>query len=189
MGGPARDLIFISYSHQDETWMGRFARHFKILDLYGTAEIWSDQRIGAGAAWETEILQAIELARVAILLISPDSLGSDFIRTVEIPRILERHKASELAIVPVLVEPCLWQAVPWLRELQMRPWNAAPLSNPDRYWRETELVAITREVWELLADSRSPSHPKKEPLADPSAPPVPPAHGPAPLAPAHPPSP
>jgi hypothetical protein len=145
--GPSR--VFISYSHRDEAWRAFFAKHLNVLASQGIAEVWTALRIGAGEAWEREIIRAIDSARLAILLISADFLGSEFILNVEIPQILERHRAGELAVVPVLVRPCPWEAVPWLREIQMRPWDGTPLSSRNGR-REAEVVKVVREILGML---------------------------------------
>ena len=138
--------IVISYSHQDQSWRLRLARHLRIFELSHQIEVWSDLRIPPGERWCAEILQVIDAAQLAVLLISADSLSSDFIVNVEVPRMLKRHRNGELKIIPILVEDCPWQDVPWLAELQMRPLDAVPLAARRRHAREAELAKITREI-------------------------------------------
>jgi TIR domain len=138
--------LVISYSHQDEVLMRRLLSHLKPFVDLGMLWVFSDAAISAGSAFRGEILKAIDNAQVAVLLVSADFLSSDFIREVELPRILERHRAGELQILPVLVQDVAWDWIPWLRELQIRPWNAIPLAGRKRTGREKELAKIVREI-------------------------------------------
>ncbi len=78
-------LIFVSYSHKDEEEKNRLLVHLGGLQRAGKIDLWNDDRIGAGGAWEQEINQAMNQARVAILLITADFLNSDFIISKEVP--------------------------------------------------------------------------------------------------------
>jgi TIR domain len=138
--------LFISYSHQDEVLMRRLLAHLKPFVDLGMLRVFSDAAISAGSAFRGEILKAIDSAQVAVLLISADFLSSDFIREVELPRILERHRNGALQILPVLVQDVAWDWIPWLRDLQMRPWNVTPLAARNRTGRERELAKIVREI-------------------------------------------
>jgi TIR domain len=138
--------LVTSYSHQDQAWNSRLSRHLKIFELSNDVILWCDWRIPFGVKWREEILKAIDIAQLAVLLISADFLSSDFIIQVELPRILERTRAGELKVVPVLVQHCPWQDIPWLAELQMRPWNAVPLAGRSRHGSEAELAKIAREI-------------------------------------------
>jgi len=153
-----RPKVFLSYSHPDQAWQVRLSKHIGVLEKLGLLEVWSDTRIHAGARWRQTILRAIDSAQVAILLLSVDFLGSDFILNTEVPRILGRWQAGQLQVVPVLVRDCTWEEVPWLAELQLRPWNTVPLASHQRHRLDTELAAIAREV-RRLADMAVPVRP------------------------------
>ena len=67
----------------------------------------------------SELLRAsLNLADVAIMLISDDFLTSDFICNKEIPTLLERREREGVRVVPLIVESCPWQAVGWLSAIQ-----------------------------------------------------------------------
>jgi hypothetical protein len=71
MSGPT---VFISYSHQDETWKDQLVRQLKVLELEGSFDLWDDRKIAAGAGWRAEIETAMARAKAAVLLISADFL-------------------------------------------------------------------------------------------------------------------
>ncbi len=70
--------------------------------------VWNDTRIKSGSLWRDEITQAINAARVAVLLVSADFLASDFIRGSELPPLLKAAEQDQALILPVILSPCLF---------------------------------------------------------------------------------
>ncbi len=65
-----RPVVFVCYSHKDEKEKDQLLSNLGVLARTSLIDLWSDDRISAGADWEAEISQVIAQARVAILLIS-----------------------------------------------------------------------------------------------------------------------
>lgn len=103
---PARSDIFISYSHKDKEWLEQVHLHLKPLEDNHKVVVWQDRKLRGGALWEQEIKQALARTRIAILLVSPNFLGSDFIRTNELPPLLKSAKRGGTLILPVLLSSC-----------------------------------------------------------------------------------
>jgi len=120
--------IFISYSHMDEEWKDKLRPHLKVLEQLGEIVIWDDRKIGAGAEWYDEIKDEMKDADAAVCLISHNYLASDFVNKEEIPYLLERRENEGMALIPILIHPCLWKAVPWLKALQMYPRDGKSVS-------------------------------------------------------------
>lgn len=143
--------LFISYSHLDEVWKDRLRKQLAVLPIRLTA--WHDRTISGGDDWELQIREAMDQADVAILLVTAEFLGSEFIRTVEVPRLLERHRAGKLRLYPIIVSHCAWKRVDWLGALQCRPRDGQPL---DTFFEESvvrgneQLALIADEIAELL---------------------------------------
>ncbi len=133
--------IFISYAHKDETWKDRLVTHLKVLALEGFCDVWEDRKIDAGDDWKPEIETALNEADIAILMISVNFLASNFIRTEEVPRILERRKAEGLWVIPVFVKPCPWEKVAWLSKIQGEPRNGKTLEERDRGGQAERILA------------------------------------------------
>jgi KaiC/GvpD/RAD55 family RecA-like ATPase len=121
--------VFISYSHVDEKrWKNRLQKHLKVLEKHGSLSFWDDRRIAVGQEWRAEIKAALDSADAAILLISTDFLGSNFINDDEVPAILQRRISDGMKVFPLIVRSCPWQKVPWLEPLQTRPIDGKPLA-------------------------------------------------------------
>ena len=101
----ARNRIFISYSHRDERLFQEFLVHLKPWQNEGILDVWTDKRLQAGQDWHSEIQQGVASAAVAVLLISPDFMASDYIRQHEIPPLLQVAETGELCLAPLYLRP------------------------------------------------------------------------------------
>jgi WD40 repeat protein len=140
-------VVFVSYSREDEKWRGRFAEMLKPLVRERRLEVWSDDRMVTGYEWRPQLAEAIGRSRAALLLVSPSFLASDFIMDQELPALMQ----NGVRLLPVLVRPCLWQAVPVLEGLQWAhdPGRDGPVS--DSANQERQIVAACLVLNGLLA--------------------------------------
>ena len=155
-----RPTIFISYSHADEAWKDRLVTHLKVLQMQDLLDLWDDSRIGGGVDWYPEIQAAMDRACVAILLVSADFLASGFILKEEVPRLLQRRDEGGLHVFPVIVRPCAWKRVKWLSRMQLRPYEARPLSAGDEHQIDADLAAIAEEVAAIVERAEREPEPK-----------------------------
>src|ERR687894_656546 len=104
----SRENVFVSYSHRDRGWLEWLMVHLAVLERRRLIHVWSDTRIAFGADWEVEIERALSESRVAVLLVSPAFLASDYIWSKELPRIMG-HREQGMEVLPLIIRPCAWQ--------------------------------------------------------------------------------
>jgi 2'-5' RNA ligase len=113
--------IFYSYSHKDEELLNELKEALSPLKRQGIIQEFYDRKILPGTDWQSAIDKNLERADVIILLISASFLSSDYCYGKEMKRGIERYKAGETQVIPVIVRPCIWQMIPQLEELNVLP--------------------------------------------------------------------
>ena len=148
--------LFYSYSHADEDMREHLEKHLSILRRTGEVTEWHDRRIDAGGEWKDQIDSHLESAKIILLLISSNFLGSDYCWNVEMKRALERHRAGEAVVIPVMLHPVDFEGAPFA-QLQALPKDARPVSkwaDPDEAF--TDIVkgirARIRDIAKQVAD-------------------------------------
>lgn len=119
--------LFYSYAHEDEALREQLEQHLALLQREGLLQTWHDRQIEAGADWQHAIDENLETASIILLLISPAFLASDYCYEVEMRRALDRHKAGEAHVIPILLRPCDWHTAPF-GHLQALPRNGQAIT-------------------------------------------------------------
>jgi internalin A len=144
-----RSQLFISYSHRDERHLKEFQPHLKFLEERGLITFWSDRKIKPGTDWRKEIAQALARTRVAILLVSPNFLVSDFINAYELPVLLEAAQKREVTIWPLIVSYCLFAESP-LSAFQTVHDPTRPLDGMNRSERQKVWAQVAAQLTSAL---------------------------------------
>lgn len=146
-----REQVFISYNHQDRKWLKKLRLVLDPLVQNKKISLWDDTQIKAGAKWADEINQALSLAKVAVLLVSPNFLASDFIARHELPRLLEAAKNEGLIILWIPVSSSLYM------ETEIAQYQAAhnPLHPLDGL-SDAEVNTILVDICGKIRDAANP---------------------------------
>jgi len=121
---------FVSYSHKDQLFCDQLRAHLAVLKSERLIDAWHYQKIQPGGVIDTEISEQLESCDLFLPLVSSDFLDSRYCRDIEMPRALERQRAENLRIVPVIIRSCDWKASP-LGELVALPNAGNPVSKWD----------------------------------------------------------
>lgn len=117
---------FISYSRKDKAIALEVARQ---LEQKGH-HVWLDQEsISAGEQWDAGIAQGLSSANALILLLSPDSVGSEYVK-----KEFDYASSLHLEILPVVIRslilPDVWKFN--LGRTQMLSWESDPKATMDK---------------------------------------------------------
>ena len=140
-----RDQVFISYSHKDREWLSKLQTMLKPMVRNKIISVWEDTKISAGDEWRGEIKEELARAKVAVLLVSPYFLQSDFIAEHELPALLDAAKKEGLVLLWVYISPCLYD------ETDIEHYQAAndiskPLDSLTPSEQNAVLVSVCRKI-------------------------------------------
>ena len=141
--------VFYAYSHEDEDLRRQLENHLTILRRQGVITDWHDRKISAGTEWEGEIHEHLNTARIILLLVSSDFLASDYCYDVEMSRAMERHRAGEARVIPIILRYVDWEGTPFAG-LQALPRNVMPVTQ----WKDQDeaFTNIARGIKKAVED-------------------------------------
>lgn len=144
--------IFCSYAHKDESLREEMEAHLSSLKREGKIKNWHDRLIKSGENWRGKIDEHLERAHIILLLISADFIKSDYCHEIEMQRAMQRYRAKEARVIPIILRSCDWETSPF-GELQALPKGAVPVTE----WSSSDIAftniakGIRLVVDELLA--------------------------------------
>ncbi len=118
--------IFYFYDSVDRGLRDELDKHFINFKRQGLLTTWDDREITFAHRW-TSIEEHVNEARIILFLLSPDFMLSDYSERAEVKRALERHRAGEARVIPVLLRPVHFENSPF-GNLQVLPADARPVT-------------------------------------------------------------
>jgi hypothetical protein len=144
-----RQTVVVCYSHSDRRWLEELQTVLKPLVLQHDLVLWADTRIEPGQSWRDEIGKALQRAKVAILLVSPPFLASDFILHQELPTLLERASRGGLRILWIPITSSAYRMTA-LSKYQAAIDPSRPLDTLPKSRRNQLLVDLAEKVQTFL---------------------------------------
>lgn len=163
--------VFISYAHSDnessdpnERWLNRLLEFLKPLVMQGHVGTWADTEIKAGENWQEYIQTQLQKAKVAVLLLSPAFLASEYIRNNELPILLMKAKTElGVTVLPIILRPCMFSDTEFeylnpangqIEKIPLSVFQAAnppdkPLNSMKQHEQDEVLLSIARRIQTL----------------------------------------
>jgi hypothetical protein len=141
--------LFYSYAHADEPMRKKLEKHLATLHQQGLIASWHDRMIGAGTEWEQQIDEHLNRAQIILLLISANFLASPYCSGIEMKRAMERHKANEARVIPVILRPVHWKDVPFAK-LQMLPTDGKPIASSHWHNQDEAFTNVAEGIRKVI---------------------------------------
>lgn len=90
--------VFVSYAHEDIAWVERIRKALLPLIADASISVWDDSYIAPGANWDASIRDALDRARVAVLVLSRPFLASTYIQSTELRVLLDQALEGRTAL-------------------------------------------------------------------------------------------
>jgi hypothetical protein len=125
ISGNAIEIVY-SYANQDKELLVCLEKHLSPLEAKGQIVGWHRQKLNAGSDVQSESIEHFNRAALILLLVSPDFLASPQCYS-EMMRSMERHRAGNARVIPILLRPTYLKDAPFL-DLKMLPSNSRPIT-------------------------------------------------------------
>ena len=135
--------VFFSYAHADQALRDELAKHLAVMKRNGDISDWYDRDINAGAVLDEKISEALESSEIVLCLVSPDFLASRYCYEREMKRALERRRAGDCEVLPVILRPSDWLETP-LAALRATPTDGKPVTSHSD--RDAAFVNVTADI-------------------------------------------
>jgi len=152
---PARNKIFVSYSHKDARLFEEFKTMLAPAIQTDLVDLWDDQKIRPGAMWKEEIQNALASASIAVLLVSQNFLASHFITNNELPPLLKAAREEGVTIFWIYLSSCLFEQTD-IKIYQAAHDISRPLDSLPKSQRQAVLSKICAKLIQAAAEPLKP---------------------------------
>ncbi len=154
--------VCVAYSHADAVLLNQLLTWLIPLQRLGLFSLWVDLKIPPGNEWQAEIHTNFARADLILVLVSPKFLGSDYAYNFEMQRALQRHRAGEARVIPIILRHSMWQRTP-LAKLEALPRVGRPVmsfADRDRAWADVAegIGQVAEELIRLRRSRKQQAH-------------------------------
>jgi len=133
--------IFSLHAHEDTRHVQQVQDHLLFLKRDGLAPEWYDKDIQAGTDWEDALETCGCTTAILLFFVSPHFMASQYCHGVEMAKALELHREGKVCVVPILLQPGVWNTAPFA-SLAALPTGATPLTAWSNRQRAYENIAF-----------------------------------------------
>ncbi|MFA5924477.1 MAG: toll/interleukin-1 receptor domain-containing protein [Methylococcaceae bacterium] len=119
--------IYVSYSRKNNDLVEEFLDHAKRLEAEFPVSFFRDESMHAGDEWDETLRRNLSESKIVLFFLSPDSLSSEYINKIEIPKALEMAKKDRIRVIPIILRDCIWDKSP-LAKFRALPKNSVPVT-------------------------------------------------------------
>lgn len=140
--------LFMMYHENDEAILNDLEEHLSLLKREGLVEWWHKGKMVGGATRDQTINEQLNSANVILLLVSPDFLACDALYDDQLQKALEKEKAKQAFVIPIIARPCVWEGALFkdLKTILPSPRGRKPLYDGDKQLTETALAKLAEEI-------------------------------------------
>lgn len=151
-------IILISYAHSDEPekprreeiqWLSFVMKFLRPAIKSGEFRMWVDRQMPGGTEWNSEMKSKLRACDIFILLVSPSSMASSYIIENEMRIARQRQAEGLLYVYPLLLRPTPKIALDKVRDFNIRPRDAKPLSAYSRAERNQHMSDAANEIADI----------------------------------------
>ncbi len=148
---------FIIYARADAEYKDQLLAHLHLFVENALIEKWVDSDLLPGEDWKKTIERELEAAHLVLMLVSADALRSEFIQKKELKTALEKKRAGNARVVPILVRDCMWKLHAGLSEIQLLPKDENGRIRGVSGWlsRDSAWTSVCDELYTLILEIRS----------------------------------
>jgi WD40 repeat protein len=168
----AKIRLFLAFAYEDRRFREALVRQLSALERTDMIDASYRDEIQLGSDWQQVDKDRLNQADIILLGISPDFIASDYYYRIQTPQALERQNAGEARVIPILLRPTQWEALPIAR-LQWLPRSNPAQMKAVNQWeiRDAAYAEIVKElqpIVEKLFAQKNSTTPRETPEAAPS---------------------
>jgi uncharacterized protein YjbI with pentapeptide repeats len=141
--------VLYCYTLQDRKLRDQLETCLMVLKRLKQITLRLNREIPAGMDWKVVQDDRFHHADIILLLISPDFVASDYHYGIEMHHALEKHKAGNVWVIPILLRPTPYWQKTLLGTLAMLPQNGKAIT--DHQKRDQVLAEVVRRIGEVVS--------------------------------------